>query len=425
MRVRHLSYSDTRGGAFHAAMRIHQCVLNQSIESKVLVAEKGTDDTNVEEVYSRFGRKLRRRFAKTLKKLEPARGERKEVHRSFGLFASSFSEREDLRQPDTITHLHWVGDDMMSVSDIGRLPGPVIWTLHDMWAFCGTDHYVDAERFDAFFSNGAPQAMAAMGWIERRVLRQKLHLWKNAIHIIAPTDWMATQVENSVVMQGWPVHRVPIPVDTEAWRPLDRQEACRRLGIDPSRQIISFGAQNATNDPRKGYDLLLGALAELGVDGKPVLGLVFGGDRNAEPAIHGIPLHHTGWTDDTATLRDIYAAADVMVVPSRLENFAQTASEALACGTPVVAFEGTGVATVLGPDCPGYLARAFDTSDLAQGIRSVLEQELAHRQSANSGVPSPLAQAARHRAVTGYSYDVVGKAYRQIYETAIEGVRLS
>lgn len=40
-----------------------------------------------------------------------------------------------------IVHLHWVGAETLSIEDIGRINKPVIWTLHDMWPFCGIEHY--------------------------------------------------------------------------------------------------------------------------------------------------------------------------------------------------------------------------------------------------------------------------------------------
>lgn len=61
-----------------------------------------------------------------------------------------------------------------------------------------------------------------------------------------------------------------------------------------------------------------------------------------------------------------------MAVPSRLETFGQTASEAHACGTPVVAFNTGGLADIVAHRETGYLATPFDAQDLATGIEWVL-----------------------------------------------------
>lgn len=45
-----------------------------------------------------------------------------------------------------IANLHWVGREMMSIEDIGRVQKPVVWTLYDMWAFCGTEYYTSDDQ---------------------------------------------------------------------------------------------------------------------------------------------------------------------------------------------------------------------------------------------------------------------------------------
>ena len=47
MKVLHIGYSDSNGGANIAMMRLHQSLIKQNIDSKVLVAEKLSDDPNV------------------------------------------------------------------------------------------------------------------------------------------------------------------------------------------------------------------------------------------------------------------------------------------------------------------------------------------------------------------------------------------
>ena len=51
-----------------------------------------------------------------------------------------------------VVNLHWISN-MLSVADIGRLQKPIVWTLHDMWAFCGGEHYAPAGD-DARFRRG-------------------------------------------------------------------------------------------------------------------------------------------------------------------------------------------------------------------------------------------------------------------------------
>ena len=46
-----------------------------------------------------------------------------------------------------VVNLHWVQAEMLSIADISRIGKPVVWTLHDMWAFCGAEHYAWDNRW--------------------------------------------------------------------------------------------------------------------------------------------------------------------------------------------------------------------------------------------------------------------------------------
>jgi len=141
-----------------------------------------------------------------------------------------------------------------------------------------------------------------------------------------------------------------------------------------------------------------------------VEGIVFGQSAPVLPLEIGIPLHWMGRLSDEATLSLIYSAADLTVVPSRQENLPQTAIEAQACGCPVVAFNTGGIPDAVSDRETGYLARAFDTDDLAFGISWVLADEVRHAR---------LSSAARERALQLWSPEVVVKKYLAVYEQAI------
>ena len=73
-----------------------------------------------------------------------------------------------------------------------------------------------------------------------------------------------------------------------------------------------------------------------------------------------------------------------MIVPSKMETFGQTALEALACGTPVVAFNKTGLSDIVKHKENGFLAEFMNEKDLANGIDWILknpDQKLLSRNS--------------------------------------------
>ena len=121
------------------------------------------------------------------------------------------------------------------------------------------------------------------------------------------------------------------------------------------------------------------------------------------------PIHYIGHLND-ASLINLYSAADATIVPSRQEAFCQTASESLACGTPVVAFNIGGLTDIVEHHKTGYLAKAFDTEDLGKGIFWVLDEK-------NKKL---LGEQARVRAVKKFSQQVVIKQYQAVYEKVLK-----
>jgi glycosyltransferase involved in cell wall biosynthesis len=117
-----------------------------------------------------------------------------------------------------------------------------------------------------------------------------------------------------------------------------------------------------------------------------------------------------GRLSDELSLCLLYSAADVVVVPSRQDNLPNTAIEAHACGTPVVAFDVGGLRDVIDHRVTGYLASPFDSDDLARGMRWVLEQAQG----------AQLRRAARDRAVGLFSGPRIAAQYAAAYRAAID-----
>jgi glycosyltransferase involved in cell wall biosynthesis len=211
-------------------------------------------------------------------------------------------------------------------------------------------------------------------------------------------------------MRDWPISVIPNPIDINLWQPMRRNLAREILQLTPHVPIILFGAWNGTTDKNKGFDLLVEALGFLG-DKVPNLTLViFGESPPRLPLDLRIPVYYIGRISDSISLRLLYCAADATIVPSRYESFGQTASESHACGTPVIAFNTSGLKDIVEHERSGYLADSFNAADLAHGIEWTLSDKDRH---------SRLALRARERAVENWSYGVVASAYRECYAELI------
>lgn len=315
------------------------------------------------------------------------------------------------RSDADIVQLHWIAADMMSIEDVGAIRKPSVWTIHDMWPFCGAEHYVDHHRWrEGYLADNRPNGESGHD-MNRHTWERKLRHWTRPIHIAAPSRWLAQCARESVLMRDWPVSVVPNPIDTRRWTPVDRLMARRVMDLPTDAPVLLFGAIHGGRIRRKGFDLLLHALDHLrGESSMKEAHLVIFGEPEPKtaPAL-GFPVHFVGHLHDDLSLRILYSAADAMVIPSRQDNLPNTGLEAHACGTPVIAFDIGGLPDIVDHRRTGYLAKPFDTEDLAEGIRWVLGQ----REDGHLGVQ------ARTSAVDRFSYPVIAEAYRKVYEAVM------
>jgi glycosyltransferase involved in cell wall biosynthesis len=161
-------------------------------------------------------------------------------------------------------------------------------------------------------------------------------------------------------------------IDTQLFAPQDRGAVRLRLGLSPADVVIGFGASSLSN-LRKGFGDMIEALHRLPAKRNLVV-LAFGGGNCQEPLPSHVNLRRTGHLQDERQLAEVYSAADFLVTPSYAETFGLTNVEAMACGTPVVAYYVGPTSEYILPDETGLLAALGDTRELALRIAQMLEQ---------------------------------------------------
>lgn len=413
MRVIHLNQSDINGGAARAAYRIHHCLREAGVNSRMWVNKASAGDWTVQGPSSKWEKltaALRGHVGGQLRHLLKTGNP---IIHSPAVVPSQWVKRLNASDAD-IVHLHWVQGELLSIADIGRIEKPIIWTLHDMWAFCGAEHYTDDHRWrDGYHRDNRPAHEARFD-LNRWTWQRKRRHWQQPMHIVTPSQWLADCARESALMRDWPVSVVANPIDTERWQPLPQGLARELLGLPAEVPLLLFGAMGGGRDPRKGFDLLLQALEQLRDDPRAQgLELVIFGQRAPQsPPSLGFPIHYTGHLHDDLSLRALYSAADAMVVPSRQDNLPNTAVEAHACATPVIAFNIGGLPDIIEHQVSGYLAQPFDIQDLTTGITWVLD---------NPERPQ-IGKQARQRAVERFAYPVVAEQYRHLYTQVLAPV---
>jgi hypothetical protein len=147
-----------------------------------------------------------------------------------------------------LVHLHWLGDSTLSIEEIGRLTMPLVWSLHDQWAFCGAEHYTSPplpgetassdERFAAGYSPANRLAHESGPDLNRRTWLRKRRAWRRPIHIVCPSHWLADCARSSTLMVDWPITVIPNPIDLSVCPPCDQAQA-RALpdGVKPKPPV--------------------------------------------------------------------------------------------------------------------------------------------------------------------------------------------
>jgi glycosyltransferase involved in cell wall biosynthesis len=303
--------------------------------------------------------------------------------------------------------LHWLGKLLDFPSFFASAPAdkPIVWVLHDMHPFTGGCHFsAGCQRFTEGCGCCPQLDRAGPDDLSAEALSLKTTLYARlALHVAAPSRWLTELARRSRAFAGSrSFHTIPYGIDAEAMRPIDKREAKRRLGLDPERLTVGFGAADCRN-PRKGMVPLAAAWRQLS-ESNPV-GLLFGGGASTG----GFPDDAAvsfGYVDDPHRQALIYAAADVFVLPSLEDNLPQTGLEAMACGTPVVAFAAGGIPEYVRHEETGLLAPVGDAEALAGHLRRMLaDGELRRR----------LGHAARRAVEQQYAAPSEAEAYRDLF----------
>jgi glycosyltransferase involved in cell wall biosynthesis len=410
--VLHISSRDTRGGAARATYRLHQGLQRVGIDSCIRVQSKASDDPKVIGPSSDIAKgwvKLRARLNKLPWSFYP---DREQLPYSVQWLPSgTLSAISEYDMSADIIHLHWICGGFLSIGEIANLNEPLVWTLHDMWAFTGGCHYDQGCGRYVESCGACPLLHSAREWdLSRWMWRRKRKAWRNlALTLVTPSHWLASCARQSSLLKDKRIEVIPNGLDTERFKPIDKQVAREVLNLPLQRSLVLFGANNPEN-PLKGYELLKAALQDLtAINHADKVDLtIFGASQPKEHQLAwNLNTHYLGYFNDTPSLALVYSAADVMVVPSKQEAFGQTASEAMACGTPVVAFDATGLKDIVDHQQNGYLAQPFDTEDLAHGIQWVLENENRRQK---------LSQNARQKAVQEFDQELQARRYLDLYE---------
>ena len=410
MRILLLNTTDINGGAARAAYRLHQGLNCIGVQSQMLVQEKFSSDTMVQAPGNRVEQGVARgRISFDALPLKCYSQTRK-ANFSLQWLPERIAPQVTNLNPDVI-NIHWTGSAFLRWETLARFKQPMVWTLHDMGAFTGGCFYAhDCRGYTASCGKCPQLGSHRERDLSRWVWRRKAKAWRNLdLTVVSPSRWLAKCAGESSLFGDLPIKVIPNGVDVNKYQPITKSVARELLKLPQDKHIIMFGSFNATSDRRKGFHLLQPALQSLSQSGwgDKAQVVVFGASHGSNSPELGFKTDYLGTLKDDLSLALAYSAADVFVLPSLQENLANTVIEALACGTPCVAFDIGGMPDMIEHEANGYLVKPLQVEDLAAGIAWVLDNPERRKK---------LSDNAREKVVQEFTQEIQANRYLRLFE---------
>jgi glycosyltransferase involved in cell wall biosynthesis len=421
MKVTLINISDAGGGAPEACMRLLKALEQRDVNVQMLVNEKRTNNDGVTSITNDLAGRLRAKFNLLAERMPFIWFRAKSRAERFAFSTASTGtdiSKHPLVLNADILHLHWTNFGFLSIDNLKQLlqtQKPVVWTLHDMWTFTGGCHYAgDCDHFVNECGNcwmlRAPNAddISHSGWL------RKLEMYKAAGNIVFVTcsTWLAGVAKTTSLLKNFRIEAIPNPIDTAFFSPKDKITYREKWKIDLDQKIILFGAANILH-PRKGIAYLVEALKQLktnypGLNDVEIV--VFGKNKSFDVSALPYKVHETNMIDSQQEMAELYNLADVYVTPAIEDNLPNTVMEALACGTPVVAFNTGGLPDMVDHLKNGYLAEFKSAADFAAGINYIL----------TSGQKNELSANARKKVLDNFTNEIVAEKYLSVYKSILK-----
>ena len=401
MKVLHINQSDISGGAAIAGYRLHQGLLAEGIDSRMLVGTMKTDSDRIASV------PRKPHFENQLNRFTRYSG-----LNYINLFSSFNIPKHKFYQDADILNFHNLHTGYFNYLAIPTLTKtkPAVFTLHDMWSFTGHCAYsYDCDRWEIGCGKCPYLETYPAIYRDSTSLEWKLKNWvysKSNLIIITLSNWLTEQSKTSM-LNRFPIYHIPNGIDTNAYQPLDRQLCKAVLDIPSNKRVLLFGA-DSLKDQRKGGDLLLKTLQQLPqfLKSETVL-LTFGNGSETITSELGMRTINLGYINSDRLKSIAYSAADLFIFPTRADNLPLVLQESMACGTPMVSFDIGGVPDLVRHMVTGYLAKPEDVKDFCKGIVMLLEDDqLRQTMSAN----------CRTIALAEYSLELQAKRYIELYK---------
>lgn len=373
MRILHINSHDLIGSRFNGFDM--QFKLKERHHVEMAVWEKNSNNANVYSIPPSDNH-----FFKFLTVLMITFSAKLGFDRLFGFAGFIFPFKSYFKRAD-IVHLHLIHNysnfSILSLPKLGTRK-PLVWTLHDPWAFTGgCEHSFDCDKWKMGCKGRCPYPRANT-LLKRRTpffhWKIKRYLYANTnLTLIVASQWMKDKVSVSPLLKHLTCHLIPFGVDINLFHPGNKLKARKSLGINKGDKVIAFRDPGYENDKFKGMKWLMEAL-EILQPLTPTTLLIFEDGKSFDKLSNKYNIVKTGWITGEE-LATTLSSADLFLMPSIQESFGLMAVEAMSCGLPVIVFEGSALPSIIKAPVGGIAVPARDSVALSTAIEYLLNNE--------------------------------------------------
>lgn len=383
MKIVHIVGGDLDGGAAKGAYNLHLSLNQLGVDSTLLINSHDTQSKanvipiqvgNKMRLLSRIRQQLNRMFLKIYNK-------REKTTFSADVFGVALQNHESVKSADII-NIHWVNDGCLSlwgIRRIIRLNKPVVITLRDMNNLTGGCHYaMSCERYLSTGCGSCPQLSSNfkydISYIQSKVKFSNFK--KSNVHITSISKWLSNVASSSVIMNGKKITYLPNIVSDKDFDILDKDFCREVLKIDKSKPVLLIGAVDLSDYYKGGDDIIkiLNNLKNLVKTDFQIV--IFGKEFNRQCDLD-VKIINLGFIKDQKMMNIIYSLSSVFMCASRMEAFGKTVLESLFCGTPVVAYNNSGMSDIISHHENGFLVDLDDIDSFSQSVASILNGDVS------------------------------------------------
>ena len=364
MRILHLNFDDSIGGASRAAIRLHKSLLLKKVKSRIIVIKKNNTERDVFKLKNNYDllNFLKRGFSFILKNIQNF--QKLDIHRSYNIFNNNELVQYINNSNYDLVHLHWINSEMISIEDLIKINKKIIWTFHDLWPVLPTQHITLKNNFNYLANSG----------FENFFYNRKKNLFKKRkINIICPSNFIYKKIKNYKIIKKNRVKIISNTLDKNFWKPINKEFCRKKLGIKKNKKIILFHLPKKSDDYIKGLDIFKFVIKNLKINNVEII--ILGKQRENITSNIKYKVHCYGEIQRKSKLRLLYNSSDLVLSTSRFESFGQVILEAQFCGVPCIGFENTGLKEIIINNKTGILIEKNNKKQMIEKIEYLLSKK--------------------------------------------------